>query len=463
MTLRAFRWLSETRVEPLGDLVRDAPIANRTLAEHQREACAWAGFEVSDVSDPDSIEATEFLLFCDNLYASPRLVRAFTAAARKHRGATSQLALAEGPFTALTQFAGEQPFITNAAGRRAYAYSMYYVRRDAGIPVRALLTRAAPVVIDPGARAVTIPFSSRIDTMSDVRVPISDVVAFEITSWVHLWMANLNAIWIALTGMVRTPRRWPWMALRTLQGALTAGDVRTFPIAVAVLQKLAVKGRGCRIHPTAIVEASVLGRNVEVGPFAVVRGSIVGDGARIFEQSVVDGSVLGNEVLVNPQALVKLTLAYPQAVFSWTQACVIGRRAFVSTLARPLDMKLEGTIRVRHRGRLIDTALPFLGCCIGHAAYISADTQLPPGRVVPNGYRIISDPARQLTEIPDGLPTDHLLSERNGRLQPLRPIRTAAAPSQPAGNPAHASATAPSPDAAAPGMPADDRRSRPRR
>lgn len=461
MTLRAYRWRSDTRVEALGDLARDTPIANRTLAERQREAFAASGADVCDVHDPDTIEDREFLLFRDNLYASPRLASAFVAAARR-RGATCQLALAHGPFTALTQFAGEQPLISSADGQGAYAYSLFYVRREPGPSVRALLTRAAAAVIDPGARAITIPFSSRIDTMSDVRVPVSDVVAFEITSWVHVWMANLNAIWITLTGLARSPRRWPWMALRAAQGAVTAGDVRTFPVVVKMLQKLSMRGRGCRIHPTAVVEASVLGRNVEIGPLAIVRGSIVGDGVRIFEQSVVDGSVLGSEVLVNPQALVKLTLAYPQAVFSWTQACVIGRRAFVSTLARPLDMKLEGTVRVRHRGRLVDTGLPFLGCCIGHASHISADTQLPPGRVVPNGYRIISDPSRQLTEIPDGLPTGHLLLERNGRLEPLRPTRSAEVPAEPDGVPGPRGAAAPAPDAAAPRMPADDRPS-PRR
>src|SRR5262249_7438457 len=156
-----------------------------------------------------------------------------------------------------------------------------------------------------------------------------------------------------------------------------------------------------------------------IGPLCVVRGSILGDGVKIMEQSVVDASVLGNQVLINQQGMIKACVAYPEAVLSWMQAGLVGQRAFLGRLCRPLDMKYQGEVRVRHRHSLVNTGLPFLGCCIGHRAFISADSRLLPGRAIPNDYKILSDFRRYIDQVPDDLPTDWLLAERDGKLEPF--------------------------------------------
>jgi hypothetical protein len=116
-----------------------------------------------------------------------------------------------------------------------------------------------------------------------------------------------------------------------------------------------IRGAGCRIHPSAVVEACIIGRNVEIGPLSVVRGCLIADNVRIMEHCLVDGSVLGDGVMVNQQGMIRLCLAYPGAVFNYMQTGVVGRHAHLGSLARPLDMKMKGTIRVQHRGRLVDT------------------------------------------------------------------------------------------------------------
>jgi carbonic anhydrase/acetyltransferase-like protein (isoleucine patch superfamily) len=420
----AYRWRRAVRVEALGDAAPDALLGNRPLAQRQRESFAAAGFAVKDVASPDEVPAEDSLLFVDNLYVSPRLLRTFVAEAgrRPARDGPLQLALVEGPFTSFTGFAGEQPPVVSG-GRRGFAYGLYACR--AGASGRVDVARAEPVLIDAGQRQFTLPFSSRIPTMSDLHLPVTDQVAFELTSWVHLWMANLFFIYVDFRGRLRSPRAWPGLAGRMAAAALTAFTLRPFGLALAAARALVVRGRGCRIHPTAVVEACLLGRDVDIGPHCVVRGSILGDGVRVLEHAIVDGSVLGERVLVNGQGLVKLSLVFPEAVLTWAQASVVGRRAYLGAFARALDMRLEGDVRVRHRGVLLGTGLPFLGCCIGHRAIVSGDSLIAPGRVIPNDCRIVSDEARQIRDVSDELPRDGLLVERAGIVEPLRPAVTA--------------------------------------
>lgn len=448
MQPKAYRWRRGVRLEGLGDLARDAPIGNRPLAERQREAFAGRGFAIEDVDGPEQIRDPEFLLFVDNLYVSPALLRSFLKALRRRAGTRPpcvQLALADGPFTAFSQFAGEQP-VADVGGRRGYRYGLYACRPEGSTLSIAALEAAEPLLVDSGRRRLTLPFSSRLPPMRDVNVPVTDRVAFELTSWVHLWMANLTFIAVSFMGRVRSARGLAWLAWRVGLGTIGALSLRPFSIALSILARCVVRGRGCRIHPSAVVEASILGRGVDIGPQCVVRGSILGDRVRVLEQSVVDGSVLGDDVLVNPQGLVKLTVAYPRAVFSWIQAGVVGEGAFLSTLCRPLDMKVQGEVRVRHRGRLIGTGLSFLGCCIGHHSFVSADSVIAPGRLIPNDHRIVSDDSRHIRDVPEGLPVDDLLVDRDGIVQPLRPsqVSAPATPARAGGSPPPAAA-APAP------------------
>ena len=465
MQLKAYRWRRGVRLEGLGDLARDAPIGNRPLAERQREVFAAEGFAIADVDSPAEIRDREFLVFVDNLYVSPALLRTFLKARRREAPRTPcvQLAVADGPFTAFSQFAGEQPPVA-AGSRRGYRYGLYACRLESPSSIAAL-DGAEPLLVDAGQRRLTLPFSSRLPTMSDLHVPVTDRVAFELTSWVHLWMANLTFIAVAFMGRVRSGRGLVWLAGRAALGALTAFSLRPYSIALSILGQWVVRGRGCRIHPSAVVEASILGRGVDIGPQCVVRGSILGDRVRVLEQSVVDGSVLGDDVLVNPQGLVKVTVAYPRAVFNWIQAGVVGESAFLGALCRPLDMKVEGEVRVRHRGRLVGTGLSFLGCCIGHRSFVSADSVIAPGRLIPNDHRIVSDDSRHIREVPEGLPIDGLLVDRSGRVQPLGTSRISAATIAPAGGspPPEAAAPAAGPPGATPPATAAGRPERPGR
>lgn len=420
MKSRAWRWSRGTTIESLGDPVLDAPIANVPLSEQQRLLMERAGFDLGTTDDPGAIDDGEFLLFHDNVYISWPLLRRFLARARQEarsRPGCYRLALERSAFTAISAFTGEQPSARHD-GRDVILYGVFWVRRK-GEGVRSLLAAATPLVLDVRGKEITIPFSSRIPTMPDQVVPITDHVVLELSSWVHLWLANLCAIVVALMEMVRTPAWWPWLGWRALLALATSRGVSPYRLGSSLARHVVRRGRRCRIHPSAVVEASILGDNVEIGPQCVVRGSILGNGVTVKEHSVVDGSVLGDRVIVNQFGVVKLALVYPEAVFTWIQTGVIGRRVFLGGLFRPLDMKFSGTVKVRHRGRLVDTGMPFLGCCIGHRVLVSGASRLEPGRAIPNDHKILTD-MNTIKDIPPGLPTDDFLVDRGGVVEPLR-------------------------------------------
>jgi hypothetical protein len=299
---------------------------------------------------------------------------------------------------------------------------LYWVILGPSDSVTSALEDPTPVVIEPWMKSVTVPFSSRIPTMSDVTVPVTDQVAIEVTSWVHLLMANCYSIGEWILGLWRSPWSLIWLSWKVILGVLGAFSVRPGQIALSVARRVVVRGRGCVIHPSAVVEGSVLGRNVFVGPHCVIRGSILGDGVHVMEYSVIDGCVIGDGAIINQRGYLKLSLLYPEAVLNWMVTGVVGRRTFLGELFIPLDMKVVGEIKVRHRGELVGTGLSFLGCCFGHRVYISGESRIRAGRVVPNDYKIISDMTGYLDAVPADLPTDHVLYERGGVLEPLVPI-----------------------------------------
>lgn len=417
MKIKAYRWRQGTHVECFRDPVSQTLIGNRPLADRQREVFGRGGFEVAEVEDLEEIQDREFIVFLDRLYISwPLLKKALKAIRKVDVPVCCRMAMPRNAFTTLTQFTGEQSRVELDDGREAYLFGLYYFRLGSGDSVLAAMAEAGSVAVEPWLKTFTLPFSSRVPTMKDIEIPVTDQVAFEVTSWVHLWLANLYTILVELFGRLRSPAGVLSVLCRCILGLLTAWSLRPFKILVSMAGRLVFCGRGCRIHPTALVEASILGRNVEIGPMCVVRGSILGDNVTVMEQSTIDGSVIGDRVIINQQGMIECCVAYPEAVFNWMQAGIVGRRSFLGRLCRPLDMKFQGSIQVRHRGGLVDTGIPFLGCCIGHGALISSDTRILPGRAIPNDYKILSDYSRYVDEIDEGLPTDQLLLERDGKI-----------------------------------------------
>lgn len=398
---RAVRLRRDADVAELGDPVGDAPIANEPLRRHQDRTLAACGYAVEDAqADDGSAE----LVFDEALWVTRPLLAAFLRAARRAGPGTWQLGLPEDELTRLLAFPGTQPTVD---GLVLYPLTVRLGGHGGG---------PLPLAVAVGGVREVIRFSSTLPGMADQPVVLTDKVAVVVDSWVQLWLANLYGLVDAWSRRLRSPLWWPWLAWVLFRGLAGARSLRPFDAAVSALGRLNVVGRRSRIHPSAVVEGCVVGDDVEIGPLCVVRGCVVGDGVRILDHSLVSGCVLGDGVLINQWAMVVGALVYPKAVLSWLQTGVVGRGSFLGALFRPMDMKLSGTIRTRHRGGLVDTGMPFLGCCIGHGCVVTMDTKLLPGRVLPNGVQLMTEPGA-VAEVPDDVPRGRLVLEKKGRLE----------------------------------------------
>jgi acetyltransferase-like isoleucine patch superfamily enzyme len=99
------------------------------------------------------------------------------------------------------------------------------------------------------------------------------------------------------------------------------------------------------------------------------------------------------------------------------QMCLVGRRAATTPRTTPLDVLPGQTIKVKAEEGIIDTGLRVLGPCIGHDAFVGADTFVAPGRMIPNGTRIGPRPERVLSQIPDEIDASREYTVVDGKLQ----------------------------------------------
>ena len=73
-----------------------------------------------------------------------------------------------------------------------------------------------------------------------------------------------------------------------------------------------------------------------------------------------------------------------------------------------------------HQGELKSVGSRFMGCAIGHKAWIGAGLYVQHGRAIPNGTRLIRDPSEVVKKFAD-VPPGTLLIARDGAAVPLKP------------------------------------------
>ncbi|MFH1809195.1 MAG: hypothetical protein ABIJ09_10660 [Pseudomonadota bacterium] len=282
--------------------------------------------------------------------------------------------------------------------------------------LQALRERCQPVVVKK--REIAIPV--RLPTLGSaaqqtMRFPITSTVVAELRHWVHvLW---LNQLALGIFWMDRLRQRPLWMLWRA---ATALPWTRT-----RLLQRLVVRGRRCRIHPTAHVELSVLGDDVVVGPHASIRNSFVGNGAEIGSHATVLNSSIGPGSFITEKTFVIWSACYPGATIGnyKLQVSLIGRDAHLNAWAGLIDAKFQGQVQVERGGRLMSTERSFLGSCVGHRAVVASKILVLPGRAIPNDAIVVMRPDEVVSEIPSDLATGQPLVRDHGTLVPLSSLR----------------------------------------
>lgn len=277
----------------------------------------------------------------------------------------------------------------------------------AGTAADAAARAALPVfVLDADEQAVSL---AKGPEALDAYAP--RYVAADVRSWSDLLWLNL----IGMTSRVRNLSKTKGLFL-VLAGAAKALSLNKWEIAGQLVER----GKGCDIHPSAIVEASVIGPGVTIGAGAVVRGSIVHAGAEIEELALVFGSVIGAKARVERQAMCKFTVLSNAAILGGTvQLSFFGEGASLRGGSYTLDRNLDGKpVRVTAAGGSLVDAGPVLGAALGPRSMIGSGVWIGAGRGIPADVTVVRSPYDMVLRFGNDVPPG-VYAVVDGTLAPL--------------------------------------------
>lgn len=365
-------------VEPFGDLPGDLPVLNRPLREVQEAALRAAGLELVAEAPKDR----PYLLFSDRCWFTAEALRRLVA------GAPGRLCIDDPDWLRMATLCPDprRPELAWCPAGHPPSF--------AGLP-------DSPAELGLSKVDPPMPHPAFAHAMGGRWVG-GRALAHDLDHWFHLARVNLFAL--AAVGAE---------AHATFESASIPGKIalalpvlwRARSLSPAAIGRAVSRiGPGCRIHPTAVIEASELGRDVTVGAHAVVQGSVVGDGATVDAQAWVVASVVGPRAMVGRAAGVALCVLMEGAFVSWgpgRQLCVFGRDSFLAQDCTIFDLSFGGEIKVEHHGERVSSGGHFLGAAVGHRARIGAAAVLGYGAAVPNDAFLVAPADRVLRRWPE--------------------------------------------------------------
>jgi carbonic anhydrase/acetyltransferase-like protein (isoleucine patch superfamily) len=407
-----------TRIEPFLDPIGESPVANHPLEWWQRRACEACGLVLQT---PEVPVRGPCVVLADDLFVTRGLLRAFLDALGTDPPREPRVLRVEGS-AQLAQAAPLQGLTVVAAGpdRASASFPLWYLPPGwEGLP--SAVDEIPPVAVTPREKLLRIPVPEHYFGSPELLVPLSMQVVMRLRHWTHLLQVNRVA-W-ALEWLDRPG----WRQALTLAWAVIRAGI---PTRTRLLRTLSRVGRGCEIHPTAVLEGAILEDGVRVGPFCVVRFSRVGRASWLQDHAQVTLSVLGERTMVSASSTVNLCLTWPEAAASQIlmQLSVLGRRSITTGGGFMMDMRFDRNVRVLHEGRAQDSGTRFLGSAVGHGAILGTGFWLAPGRAIPNGAVVVRPPDQVVREIPREVADGTLLAPVQGRLVPLEGGGTASDP-----------------------------------
>lgn len=434
--MKAFWVDTGRRVLPFDESPRDSAYASSTLGEAVRAALTRQGVSVETVAASGTISTGDepALVLSEDLFVSEKCLGDFLKGVSKSE-TMQQLWLCKTPAVDYAlpcgtnlpieplDAAGNAARPVGAKGPEAKAssrvgYDLFYLPRGTEISGPVLehcRQKAAAFVVKK--REINIPIQLPLlgrAEAAEMIFPVTSTVAMHVEHWVHILWLNQLAFGIRWMELVRSNKFW------------TAGRVLlSFPFSRHhFLRSFVRKGRGCKIHPSAYIEASILGDNVTVGPRATIRNSIIGDNVHIGSNASVLSSTLGTESHVAPKGFVVWSTVYEHAVAGnmKMQMSVLGRAAALSMWAGLIDAKFQSDIRVMKDGVAVSTERRFLGSAVGHRSFVDAKVLIHPGREIPNDTHIAMRPDELISEVPADLAPNVPLVRDAGTLVPLSEV-----------------------------------------
>lgn len=382
------------RIEPFGDPASEVLIAHEPLSVWLDRAIAEAGFQRLDAPKPPC------LVVPDTLFTTGPILARFVADAA---GRDAVLGVRDAIFADRTN--ALQPGVDKVEGGWRFDAVRFVSPAEAEPEI---------VWVDVEEQVIDLdlpdPFRDPGDDAPKFSLPRHPVMT--IHHWLHLLWANqaAGASTARRTPVWKTVLKVIWAILRTL-------SLNKWKI----LGRLNTIGKGCDIHPTAVVEGSTLGDGVEVGPFARVLFSNIGDGAKILPGAHVEMSTVGERATVAQKTAMRLCLLYPDAFHGqgMMQASILGHGTLTTLSSFFIDLNFERNVRVMFDGELRDTGTRFAGAAIGHRCRVGTGVWMAPGRAVPNDTVWMRDPDEVVRRVPRVSGPGPMIN-RGGSLEPLR-------------------------------------------
>lgn len=372
----------------LGDPLEEALVLDRPLSAW-RSGPRWKALGASrEVRGPALVVGRD-------LWVSQSMLRAFEKAAQTQaQGAPVRLVRdAEGPGASADPLSR----LPRSEDGAAILMDLWYLPAGVSVLVPEDL-RAFPEALESasGADVECRTFTRPVDVDREgfaedtaettLSVSVADKAAAPVSHWVELLRANLLAIG------TEALKKGPLGAiLSLLWAAFRARSLNPF----RVLAKTTRRGRGCVVHPSAVVEGCVLGDGVKIDAGAVVRGCVLGDGAKIGPMGLAEFSVVGAGAEVQKRGTVVLSVVYPGArVGGALQIGLAGRSARLKMGAYATDMNPHGVVKVKTPGGLSPVDLGYQGVCVGHRAFVASGVWIAPGRALEEERVLLRDPAQ---------------------------------------------------------------------
>ena len=409
---------------PWGDRPATWPVLLRPALEHTRQALLSAGLALDLAGE----EADRVLLLPDDLLLSPEFVRDFLAIAGT-RPKDRPLVACLGPCLNASRSAGRSALPPGPDGSLPVPMVLWQGSQGpafTGLDELLEVARSAEAVVvdaQEQTREIEVPRAYCDPGKETMTVGGSARIALHLRHRSHLQQANSEMLGAAFLRTLGGNKLL--LALRWLWGKLRPGPCRMFSRI----------GKGCRIHPTAIVEGAVLGPGCEIGAYAIVRASVLGAGVAVEDGAQVQMCVAGDKVRVGRQTAMLgcVLMEGSNPTMGMMQFSVLGRYSATTKASWFQDTRFDGkNIRVEAppgdpRG-MLDAGTRFLSVDVGHGTVVGANVMVAAGRMLPGNAQVIGDPALVTSRIDDTFdPTDAdgaILVTREGRLQRLQTDET---------------------------------------
>lgn len=404
------------RARPLAPFQRTADacgLGDGTFGSYREATLARLRLPCDEVGEDDAIEGPALVL-SDEVFVTRRALRGFLKRARR-AGEAARLAL---PPSRLLELLLPLQDVPLGEGGRA-AYDVAYLPAGARSSAREALALPQERWLEPPFREIVVdvpvPHHLLGRGSPTLGFPLTSTVAMRVRHWVHVLRASHVMPQVALLERVEdAPLRSllrASLALRPTRAAMTR----------ALKARLVFRGRRTFIHPTATVEASVLGDDVSIGAYAYVVGSVLGAGCVVEQRAHVEQSCLGPRTFVSKNSSLSACAAFgdTDVCVNGIQTCVVAERCGLTSWARPLDLVPGGEVVVRDGEALRAVGELPCGVAFGEGVFVGAGVDIAPGRAIPPGVRLVSDPSSTLQRVPeDAEPGTSYVAD--GTLTPVR-------------------------------------------